>query len=132
MAGGGGGSDQAENTLIMRRDVFQAIADPTRRAIIMLLATQAMTPNALATHFETSRQAVSKHLQVLAECELVKPAQEGREIHYHVNAKKMQEIEKWLQQFKAILEKRFRQLDEVLEKLKKHQNGKERRDGKTK
>ena len=102
----------------MRRDVFQAIADPTRRAIIFLLATQAMTPNALAEHFDTSRQAVSKHLQILAECELVKQKQEGREIHYQLNAHKMQEIEKWLTQFKALLAKKFTQLDDVLTQLK--------------
>lgn len=103
----------------MRRDVFQAIADPTRRAIIMLLATQAMTPNALAQHFDSSRQAVSKHLQILAECELVKQKQEGREIHYTLNATKMTEIEKWLQQFRALVDKKFRQLDDVLEQMKK-------------
>ena len=91
----------------MRRDVFQAIADPTRRAIIFLLAAGAMTPNALAEHFDTSRQAVSRHLQILAECELVKQRQEGREIHYHLNARRMQEIEKWLQQFRALLNRKF-------------------------
>jgi DNA-binding transcriptional ArsR family regulator len=102
----------------MRRDVFQAIADPTRRAIIFLLAAGAMTPNALAEHFNTSRQAVSRHLQILVECELAKPQQEGREIHYHLNANKMKEIEKWLEQFRALLAKRFEQLDEVLKKMK--------------
>ena len=85
----------------------------------MLLAAQSMTPNALAEHFDTSRQAVSKHLQVLAECELVKQKQDGREIHYQLNANKMQEIEKWLQRFKAVLNKKFSQLDEVLEQIKK-------------
>jgi DNA-binding transcriptional ArsR family regulator len=102
----------------MRRDIFQAIADPTRRAIIFLLAAQAMTPNAMAEHFHSSRQAVSKHLQILAECELVKPEQQGREIYYHLNPKKMQEIEKWLQQFRTLLDKRFVQLDDVLQQLK--------------
>jgi DNA-binding transcriptional ArsR family regulator len=101
-----------------RRDVFQAIADPTRRAIIMLLAVGAMTPNALAEHFNTSRQAVSKHLQILTECEIVTQEQQGREIHYHLNATKMKEIEKWLEQFKKLLAKRFNQLDEVLINLK--------------
>ena len=102
----------------MRRDVFQAIADPTRRAIIFLLAAQAMTPNAMAEHFDSSRQAVSKHLQILAECELVKQKQDGREIYYHLNAHKMKEIEKWLEQFKQLLSKKFEQLDEVLIQLK--------------
>ena len=101
-----------------RRDVFQAIADPTRRAIIMMLAVGAMTPNALAEHFNTSRQAVSKHLQILTKCEIVSQEQQGREIHYHLNATKMKEIEKWLEQFKKLLAKRFNQLDEVLINLK--------------
>lgn len=105
-----------------RRDVFQAIADPTRRAIIMLLAVSAMTPNAIATHFNTSRQAVSKHLQILAECEIVQQEQQGREIYYHLNAPKMKEIEKWLGQFKQLISKRFNQLDNVLEQLKHHKN----------
>lgn len=101
-----------------RRDVFQAIADPTRRAIILLLAAGAMTPNALAEHFNSSRQAVSKHLQILSECEIVIQEQQGREIHYHLNAAKMKEIEKWLEQFKKLLAKRFDQLDDVLRNLK--------------
>jgi DNA-binding transcriptional ArsR family regulator len=98
----------------MRRDVFQAIADPTRRAIILLVASQAMTPNALAEHFDTTRQAVSKHLRILTECEIVKQEQSGREIYYQLNGNKMKEIDKWLQQFKKIWEDRFNQLDEVL------------------
>lgn len=102
-----------------RRDVFQAIADPTRRAILLLLAVGAMTPNALAQHFNTSRQAVSKHLQLLTACELVKQQQQGREIWYEIRADKMEEIEKWLQQFKQLLSRRFDQLDQVLEQLKK-------------
>jgi len=101
-----------------RRDVFQAIADPTRRAILLLLAAQAMTPNAMAEEFHTSRQAVSKHIQILTECELVKQEQKGREIYYHVNATKLKEIEKWVEQFKSILETQFNQLDKVLLTLK--------------
>ncbi len=102
----------------MRRDVFQAIADPTRRAILCLIAVQALTPNAVAEHFNSSRQAVSKHIKILVECELLKQEQQGREIYYHINPDKMQEIDKWLQQFKGLLEKRFSQLDNVLAKLK--------------
>jgi DNA-binding transcriptional ArsR family regulator len=102
-----------------RRDIFQAIADPTRRAIILLLAAQAMTPNALAEEFHTSRQAVSKHIQILTECELVKQEQKGREIYYHINVNKMKEIDKWIGQFKKILETQFNQLDKVLLTLKK-------------
>ena len=102
----------------MRRDVFQAIADPTRRAIILLIAAQAMTPNALAEHFDTTRQAVSKHLRILTECELVKQEQQGREIYYQLEVSKMQEIEKWLEQFKKLWESRFNELDNVLATLK--------------
>ena len=102
----------------MRRDIFQAIADPTRRAIVMLLAVQAMTPNAMAEHFETSRQAVSKHIRILVECDLLEQERQGREIQYHLKAAKMHEIEKWLEQFKALMAKRFNQLDDVLNKLK--------------
>jgi len=101
----------------MRRDVFQAIADPTRRAIIALIALQAMTPNALAEHFDTTRQAVSKHLKILTECELVKQEYQGREIYYQLEVKKMKEIDKWLEQFRKIWEDRFDQLDNVLLKL---------------
>ncbi|QHL88985.1 metalloregulator ArsR/SmtB family transcription factor [Nibribacter ruber] len=101
-----------------RRDVFQAIADPTRRAIILLLAVGSMTPNALAEHFNSSRQAVSKHIQILTECEILTQEQQGREIHYHLNSQKMKEIEKWLDQFKQLLAQRFDQLDDVLQKLK--------------
>lgn len=98
----------------MRRDVFQAVADPTRRAIILLIASKAMTPNAMAEHFKTSRQAVSKHLRILTECQLIKPEQNGREIHYSLNANKMKEIDKWLDQFKKIWEGRFNELDRIL------------------
>ena len=98
----------------MRRDVFQALADPTRRAILVLLASHAMTPNAIAEEFHTSRQAVSKHIQMLTECELVKQEQQGREIYYSLEIKKMKEIDKWLNQFRKIWETQFNQLDKVL------------------
>ncbi|WP_285010860.1 ArsR/SmtB family transcription factor [Pedobacter faecalis] len=104
----------------MRRDIFQAIADPTRRAILLLLAVQSMTPNGLAEHFDTTRQAVSKHLRVLTECEIVKQQQQGREIYYHLEAEKMNEIEQWLERFKQLWKARFDQLDDVLEQLKKN------------
>ncbi len=103
-----------------RRDVFQAIADPTRRGILLLIAAQAMTPNALAEEFKTSRQAVSKHIQILTECELVKQEQKGREIYYHINATKMDEVDKWIEKFKKIFETQFNQLDDVLATIKKH------------
>lgn len=101
-----------------RRDIFWAIADPTRRAILLLLATQAMTPNALAEEFKTSRQAVSKHIQVLTECELVKHEQKGREIYYHINANKVKDFDTWVNQLKNLLETQFAQLDKVLITLK--------------
>lgn len=102
----------------MRRDVFQAIADPTRRAIITLIALQAMTPNAIANHFDTTRQAVSKHLKILTECELVKQEHQGREIYYQLELEKMKAIDNWLEQFRQLWETRFNQLDSVLSTLK--------------
>ena len=102
----------------MRRDVFQAIADPTRRAIITLIALQAMTPNAIAEHFDTTRQAVSKHLRILTECELVKQKHQGREIYYELEIDKMKDIDKWLEQFRKIWETKFNQLDKVLSTIK--------------
>ncbi|RRB11906.1 ArsR/SmtB family transcription factor [Larkinella knui] len=102
----------------MRRDIFQAIADPTRRAIIALIAIQAMTPNALAEHFQTSRQAVSKHIKILTECQLVRQEQQGREIYYSLEIEKMREIDKWIDQFRKIWETRFNQLDDVLSTIK--------------
>ena len=102
----------------MRRDVFQAIADPTRRAIISLIAFQPMTPNALADHFDSSRQAVSKHIQILAACDLIKQEQSGREIYYELNLKKLKEVDKWLTPFREMWEARFNQLDNVLKNLK--------------
>ena len=102
----------------MRRDIFHAIADPTRRAIITLIALQAMTPNALAEHFDMSRQAVSKHIKILTECQLVRQEQTGREIFYRLNANKMKEIDVWLEQFRKIWDTRFDQLDEILLTMK--------------
>ncbi len=103
----------------MRRDIFQAIADPTRRAIIALIALQAMTPNAIAENFNTTRQAVSKHLRILTECDLVKQEYQGREIYYTLEIEKMKEIDQWLDQYRKIWESRFNQLDNVLLTLKK-------------
>lgn len=105
----------------MRRDIFQAIADPTRRAIIALLALQAMTPNALAENFQTTRQAVSKHLRVLIECELVTQQQHGREVYYSLQLKKLQEVDHWISHYRQLWETRFTQLDDVLATLKNQQ-----------
>ncbi len=103
----------------MRRDIFQAIADPTRRAIITLIALQAMTPNAIADNFNATRQSVSKHLRILTECEIVKQDQQGREIYYSLEIDKMKEIDKWLNQLRKIWDTRFNQLDKVLSTIKK-------------
>lgn len=102
----------------MRRDVYQAIADPTRRAILTLIAAQALTPNAIAENFNTTRQAISKHLKILNECELIESTQQGREIYYSLQVEKMKEIDQWLEQFRMYWETRFNQLDDLLETMK--------------
>ncbi|MBK7804107.1 MAG: winged helix-turn-helix transcriptional regulator [Chloracidobacterium sp.] len=102
----------------MKRDIFQATADPTRRAIIALIALQAMTPNAIAENFDTTRQAVSKHLRILTECEVVTQEQRGREIYYRLEIEKMKEIDEWMQQYRKIWESRFEQLDVLLAEMK--------------
>ncbi len=106
----------------MRRDIFQAIADPTRRAIITLIAAQAMTPNVIADNFHTTRQSVSKHLRILTECQLVKQEQKGREIYYSLEIEKMKEIDVWIEQFRKIWETRFNQLDKILSIIKNKEN----------
>ena len=108
----------------MKRDIFQAIADPTRRAIIALIALQAMTPNALAENFHTTRQAVSKHLRILTECELVTQEYKGREIYYSLEIEKMKEIDEWLEQYRKIWEARYSQLDDILAAIKKQKEEK--------
>lgn len=108
----------------MKRDVFQAVADPTRRAILVLIAAQQMTPNALAEHFDITRQAVSKHIKVLAECEVLEQKKSGREIYYSLVPSKMKEIDLWLEQFRKLWETRFSQLDELLINLKPDNNEK--------
>lgn len=102
----------------LRRDPFQAIADPTRRAILVLLAAQTMTAGAIAKSFDAARPTISKHLQVLSECELISSNQKGREIHYELKVDKMKEIDKWLEQFRKIWESRFDQLDNLLSNIK--------------
>lgn len=101
----------------MRRDIYQAIADPTRRAILTLLLTGAMTPNAIAEHFESSRQAVSKHIQILAKCGALKQEQQGREIYYHLEVSKMKEVDQWMGAFRKMWMGRFDQLDNLLDNL---------------
>jgi DNA-binding transcriptional ArsR family regulator len=105
----------------MRRDIFQALSDPTRRAIIALIALQAMTPNAIADNFKTTRQSVSKHLRILTECALVKQEHHGREIYYSLEIEKIKEIDNWLDQFRKIWETQFNQLDNLLSITKNQQ-----------
>lgn len=102
----------------LRRDIFQAIADPTRRSILVLLASQAMTAGAIAENFDAARPTISKHIQILNECELIEANQQGREIIYQLKIDKMKEIDKWLDQFRLIWEKRFDKLDNLLLTLK--------------
>jgi DNA-binding transcriptional ArsR family regulator len=102
----------------LRRDVFQAIADPTRRAIITLVALHAMTPTAIAENFHSSRQTISKHIQILTECELLKQDQSGREIYYHLNPKKMKEIADFIEPFRKMWDDRFNKLETIMKKYK--------------
>src|ERR1700712_44713 len=102
----------------LRRDVFQAIADPTRRAILLLVASQSMTAGAIAANFDTARPTVSKHLQILTECELLKQEQTGREIHYHINAKKIKEVADFIEPFRQMWDDRFNKLESVMKKYK--------------
>jgi DNA-binding transcriptional ArsR family regulator len=102
----------------LRRDVFQAIADPTRRAILMLVATQSMTAGTIASKFDTARPTVSKHLQILTECELLTSEQNGREIHYHLNAKKMKEIADFIEPFRKMWDDRFNKLEDIMKNYK--------------
>jgi DNA-binding transcriptional ArsR family regulator len=102
----------------LRRDVFQAIADPTRRTILSLIALQAMTPGVIASNFDSTRQTISKHIQILTECELLQQRQEGREIYYHLNPQKLKEIADWLQPFHQLWDDRFRRLDTLLKNQK--------------
>ena len=107
----------------LRRDVFQALADPTRRAILLLLASQSMTAGAIASNFDTARPTVSKHLQILTECELLKQEQTGREVHYHINAKKMKEVADFIEPFRQIWESRFNKLENIMKKYKGNKYG---------
>lgn len=102
----------------LRRDVFQAIADPTRRAILLLVASQSMTAGAIASNFDTARPTVSKHLQILTECELLKQDQIGREIYYHINAKKIKEVADFIEPFREMWDKRFNKIENIMKKYK--------------
>lgn len=103
----------------LRRDVFQAIADPTRRSILLLLTTQSLTAGAIASNFDTARPTVSKHLQILTECELLRQEQQGREIYYHFNPNKMKEIAEFIEPFRKMWDTKFNKLEEVMKNYKK-------------
>ena len=105
----------------LRRDVFQAIADPTRRAILVLVATQSMTAGAIASNFDTARPTVSKHLQILTECELLEQEQNGREIYYHFNAKKMKEVADFVEPFRKMWDERLNKLEAIMKDYKPKQ-----------
>jgi len=102
----------------LRRDVFQAIADPTRRAILLLVASQSMTAGAIASNFDTARPTVSRHLQILTECELLSQEQNGREVFYQLNPKKMKEIADFIEPFRQMWEARFNRLESLMKKHK--------------
>src|ERR1700754_3416722 len=102
----------------LRRDVFQAIAEPTRRAVLLLVASQSLTAGAIASNFDTARPTVSKHLQILTECELLKQEQNGRKIFYHINAKKMREVADFIEPFRQMWDDRFNKLETVMKKYK--------------
>ena len=106
----------------LRRDVFQAIADPTRRSILLLVAAQAMTAGAIAAKFDTARPTVSKHLQILTECELLKPEQQGREIYYHLNPEKMKEIADFIEPFRRMWDARFNELEKVMKQVQANES----------
>ena len=103
----------------IRRDVFQALADPTRRIIVSMVALQAMTPGAIAESFDSSRQTISKHIQILTECELLKQSQSGREMYYHLNSKKLKEVADWLDPYRKMWEGRLDTMEDLLDELQK-------------
>src|SRR6186713_2404510 len=105
--------------MIIRRDVFQAIADPTRRAILVLVATQSMTAGAIAANFDTARPTVSKHLQILTECELLHQEQNGREIYYQLNPQKMKEVADFIEPFRRMWDERYNKLETVMKNYKR-------------
>lgn len=109
----------------MRRDVFQAIADPIRRDIIGLIASNPMTPNSVAESFDVSRQAISKHIKILTECGLLSLNIQGREYYYSIQPKKLMEVKDWLEPFQKIWEDKFNQLDTILKNAKTKENGKQ-------
>ena len=113
---------QSNNCIMkLRRDVFQAISDPTRRAIISLVAFQALTPTLIAVNFDSSRQTISKHIQILTECEILKQEQNGREIYYQLNPEGMKEIADFIEPYRKMWDDRFNKLEAV---MRKHQSKK--------
>jgi len=104
--------------MLLRRDVFQAIADPTRRAILLLVASQSLTAGAIASNFDTARPTVSKHLQILTACELLEQEYNGREVYYHFNPKKLKEVADFIEPFRKMWDDRFNKLETIMKKYK--------------
>jgi DNA-binding transcriptional ArsR family regulator len=102
-----------------RRDVFQAIADPTRRQIINLLAKQSLNLNAVADKFDISRPAISKHIKLLTECGLIIIRQEGRERHCEAQLHKLKEVSRWVEQYSEFWDKKLNSLQKFLATSKK-------------
>ncbi len=105
--------------MIRRRDIFQALADPSRRAILLLLASQTITAGAIADHFDNARSTISKHIQILTECGLVESEQQGREIYYRLNMERMKEADFWLAELRKIWDARFDNMERYLEELQR-------------
>ena len=103
----------------MRRDVFQAIADPTRREIINLVAHQSLNLNAVAEQFDISRPAISKHIKILTECGLIVIRQQGRERYCEADLKSLQQVSNWVEQYSLFWNKKLDALGQFLEKEKK-------------
>ncbi|MBN7816278.1 ArsR/SmtB family transcription factor [Algoriphagus pacificus] len=101
-----------------RRDVFQAIADPTRRSILILISAGTLGAGAIAENFDSSRQTISKHIQILNECGLLVKEQKGREIYYHINSQNMKEIADFIEPFRELWEAKFQKMDKIIDNLK--------------
>lgn len=103
----------------MRRDVFQAIADPTRREIINLIAFNPLNLNAIADNFEVSRPAISQHIKILMECGLINVKKQGRERYCEASLQQLNEVSKWIEKYRQLWEEKFSRLDDLLDKIKK-------------
>ena len=115
----------------MRRDVFQAIADPTRREIINMIAHETLNLNSVAEKFHISRPAISKHIKILTECGLIVINQKGRERHCEANLKKLNQVSEWVEQYKVFWNKKLDALENYLEELQTLSAGRHGKNTKT-